>query len=127
MTLGLGMKTSELIWQDSQHQELFKIIEELEVEDSDDPKLIAKLNTYVEQHFSLEEAYMKELNYPGMEKHVLAHNKFIARFNEIVNERPCFNSEFKKNVGAFLKSWLVNHILKIDKEFEEFVLNSQRK
>ena len=68
-------KTSELIWQDTQHQVLFEILELIGQPDSG-PDVVARLQQYTETHFSLEEQYMETLAYPGLQEHRRAHDRF---------------------------------------------------
>ena len=71
-------KTSDIIWQDAQHQVLFEILDLIK-EPGSDRQAICKLEDYTEYHFALEEKYMAELDYPGLEDHVRAHDLFRRR------------------------------------------------
>ena len=68
-------KTSDLIWQDTQHQVLFELIEQIKVVPFD-PEILQRLKLYAEHHFTLEEAYMRVLDYPETDAHVRAHDRF---------------------------------------------------
>lgn len=46
-------KTSDLIWQDTQHQVLFELIERLKAPDAG-ADVFARLTVYAENHFFLE-------------------------------------------------------------------------
>ena len=73
-------KTSELIWQDAQHQVLFQILETIGRPGSG-VDVLQQLHQYTETHFSLEEQYMELLDFPGREAHIQAH-VFTAARNE---------------------------------------------
>ena len=118
-------KTSELIWQDEQHQELFRIIDSLTTEDG--RRALDRLRTYVDHHFSLEEAYMAQLNYPGTEAHIQAHRNFEKTVKDFLADQTFYDENFAKTLSAFATDWLTSHIMGIDKDFEAFVLKSERK
>ena len=118
-------KTSELIWQDAQHQKLFEIIDSLKT--NPERSALDKLTDYVEQHFVLEEEYMAQLNFPGIDKHIQAHRNFEKKIEKMVVEQVIFDDKFASKLSDFLSLWLNNHILTIDKELEDFILKSDQK
>jgi len=118
-------KTSDLIWQDSQHQELFRIIDSLTMPEG--RRALDRLREYVDHHFALEEEYMRELEYPGTEAHIRAHRSFENKVKELLAEQSVYDDKFAKELSEFLTDWLNSHTMGIDKELEAFVLNSGRK
>jgi len=119
-------KTSDLIWQDTQHQELFKLIDLLKSE-SLSSDIFRRLDNYAENHFLLEEEYMSLLNYPDIENHIQAHNSFRKELSELVRTNSELDKETKKSISLFLSEWLTRHILRVDKKLEQFVLESEYK
>ena len=119
-------KTSELIWQDTQHQTLFKLLNELKSETAD-TEIVNKLIEYAENHFQLEEAYMKKLNYPLMKEHIQYHNKFREEFRQMSLSKGALDAKTKELMSIYLTEWLTRHIFGIDKKFEAFVLKSDYK
>lgn len=120
------IKTSDIIWQDTQHQALFRLIDQIK-EDPFDRSVIDKLYTYAEHHFTLEEAYMEALSYPEKEEHIKAHNKFREELNQMRGIPLTMNHEIRDSLSLFLSEWLKRHVLGIDKDFEAFVLKSSCK
>jgi len=122
------VKTSDLIWQDTQHNMLFRLLDAL-CEDPYDPEVITKLKLYAEHHFSLEEAYMEKLDYAGKAGHIAAHNKFREEIKQLEDAQAAngMTPELRAAASRFLSEWLTRHVLGIDKDFEEFVLNSDHK
>jgi len=118
-------KTSELIWQDSQHQELFRIVDSLTTPEG--RKALDRLRAYVDYHFSMEEEYMRELGFPGTEAHVRAHRAFEKKVKELLAEQPVYDDAFARSLSAFLTDWLNKHTMGIDKELEDFVIKSGRR
>jgi len=118
-------KTSDLIWQDAQHQELFRIIDSLTTEDG--RKALDRLKIYVKHHFSLEEEYMRQLNFPGTEAHIKAHRAFDEKVKSLLADQTFYDDKFAEDLTVFLTDWLNNHTMGIDKELEAFVLKSESK
>jgi hemerythrin len=118
-------KTSDILWQDAQHQVLFEILDLIR-DPAADEHIIEHLRDYTENHFSLEEHYMRELDYPGLEAHLSAHNRFRQEIGEILAAGHC-DPQFRVIIGTFLTEWLTRHVFGIDKEFESFLLNADVK
>lgn len=119
-------KTSELIWQDKQHQVLFELIDQINSSNVD-ANVFRQLFEYAENHFSLEEEYMIKLNFPGTEEHIRAHDKFRAELESMMQEFTSYDELFRKALSEFLSEWLKGHIFGIDKKLEEFILKSSYK
>lgn len=122
----LPIKTSELIWQDTQHQTLFRLIEQIKVIPFD-PEIFQQLRLYTEHHFVIEETYMKALDYPGLEEHVNAHNRFREEMTAMIDTDPSISPALQNSLSDFLYKWLKLHVLGIDKALEDFILKSSLK
>lgn len=94
---------------------------------SDSTHVYIRLIQYMEEHFSLEERYMEEINYPHMEAHVRAHNKFRHELNQILTPHTAFDEAIRHSVSLFLREWLMRHVMGIDKDLEQYILNSDIK
>lgn len=117
-------KTSELIWQDAQHQVLFEILERIADPDAG-ADVLQQLWQYTETHFSLEEQYMEQLNYPGMEAHVRAHDQFRDEIRTALNQET--DAQFRELISTYLTEWLKRHVFGTDKLLESFILDSNAK
>ncbi len=120
------IKTSELIWQDTQHQMLFKLIDDIKLEPFDQ-SVLPRLQLYAEHHFCLEEAYMVELDFPDTADHIHAHNRFREELEAIVDSNANINSALQDSLALFLSEWLRLHVMGIDKKLEAFILQSVSK
>ena len=120
------LKTSELIWQDTQLQALFKLIDLIK-EEPFDCEILGKLQLYAEHHFCIEEAYMEALNYPQAATHVKAHNRFREELTSMVQTQNNIDSTLQEPLFLFLSKWLKLHVYGIDKELEAFILASNVK
>ena len=115
-------KTSEIIWQDAQHQVLFGILDLVKAS-SVDNKVLNRLKDYSENHFTLEERYMIELGYPDRDAHIQAHNSFRLEVGQLLEgDEP--DALFSEIIATFLTEWLTRHVFGIDKKLEAFILKS---
>jgi hemerythrin len=126
------MKTSELVWQDTQHQELLALVASLKDSPEIGVEILDKLTDYVTYHFSLEEQYMKVTNFPGSKVHIRAHRNFenkvnILKFSPKIIEHGFRDDEFRHEITEFLNDWLVKHVFGLDKELEKHVMESRIK
>lgn len=119
-------KTSDIIWQDSQHQILFELIDQIK-EVPFDPEIITKLRLYAENHFTLEEIYMEKLNYPEAELHCKAHNRFREELEALAEIEADSTGDIQVAFSNFLYKWLKMHVMGIDKRLEDFVMKSKYK
>ena len=120
------IKTSDLIWQDTQHQMLFKLIDDIKSVPFD-RNVLVRLQLYAEHHFGLEETYMSELDYPGTDAHIKAHDRFREELNAMVDSDVNMNKTLQDSLSLFLSEWLRLHVLGIDKKLEAFILESKVK
>lgn len=119
-------KTSDIIWQDAQHQVLFEILDLIK-EPGSDRLVLEKLRYYTENHFALEEQYMLQLAYPGREEHVEAHNRFRSEIENLLQDHQEHDALFMEIIATFLTEWLTRHVFGIDKKLEDYILNSSSK
>lgn len=119
-------KTSDIIWQDTQHQVLFELIDKIK-EVPFDPEILTRLKLYAEHHFILEETYMVQLDYPHIDAHVEAHNRFRVELAAMLDTDPTMHQALQISLSDFLYKWLKLHVLGIDKKLEEFVMKSSSK
>ena len=116
---------------DGHHQQLFRYIQLLQDranragQAAPDPELAATLvrglSDYTHYHFEAEERLMREHDYPGLEEHLQQHETFRR---DIAAFRDQFGKVSLKMEGmllGYLRDWLVNHILTIDKRFGAYL------
>ena len=116
-------KTSDVLWQDTQHQVLFDLLDEIAEPDSESI-VLEKLSFYAESHFALEEAYMATLHYPGEAEHKQAHDKFREELAQMFDPNQTHDAISRQVISTFLTEWLKRHIFGIDKKLEAFLLES---
>ncbi len=117
--------SSQLIWQETQHQRLFRLLDAL-AGDVEMGKVLTELHRYAEEHFAIEEAYMEVLEFPERAPHFRAHEKFRAELAAI-NASDIKDPVVREITSMFLREWLTRHIYGIDKVLEAFVVESDLK
>jgi hemerythrin len=111
---------------DKQHKGLFKLSNEiyhLVEEGVDDAEhfreLFMALNDYTVEHFIYEEMYMESKEYPELKEHIKQHIKFSETLKELA---VGINKESHiKDIGEFVTTWLVQHVLNEDMKYKEFI------
>ncbi len=114
-------KTSDVLWQDTQHQTLFALLDDIACSDSEQ-HVLEQLSFYAESHFALEEAYMRDLGFHGFELHQAAQNKFRQELGQMLEPGQAHDAISRQIISTFLSEWLKRHIFGIDKELENFLL-----
>jgi hemerythrin len=110
---------------DRQHKKLFEIINELadamRIGQGQEvvSKIVADLLTYTQTHFQEEEALMKKANYPQLAPHQELHKKFVSDIVALQDQAQQGKAANSIQVLNMLRDWLLNHILKTDKQYSE--------
>ncbi|WP_127716322.1 bacteriohemerythrin [Halobacteriovorax sp. HLS] len=90
--------------------------------------IIASFNDlldYTEIHFKDEEEYMKSISYPEYEAHKKIHKNLIQLLNKHGADLR-IGTINKDKVVAFLKNWLVTHIMGVDMKYADHHATSVR-
>jgi hemerythrin len=83
-------------------------------------ELLDELKEYTQLHFATEEKYMKEINYAGLKEQQIAHEQFIKKLDDYNLNTIDDNQDASiRDLLEFLNSWLVNHIINMDKKIGE--------
>lgn len=114
-----------IMFVDSEHETLFHIIKETNdlireefMYDKYDEivRILDKLKEYTIHHFRDEESYMERIGYDGLKAQKNAHQAFVDKLENIsLDEVDENQQEYLIELVDFLLSWLVNHIMKVDK------------
>ena len=114
-----------VIWQDIQHRRIVKIAKELSSSSQIDyNSILAQLRYYIEEHFEIEEQYMRKYCYEKIDLHIEEHNSFIYKLDEITKTNFTGDT-LNANLSSFLNKWFLNHILKVDNELAVFLLKRE--
>lgn len=114
---------------DEQHQELFELVNKLDrfknTKESFLEALI-DLQTYVFNHFSTEEDYMKTTNYPEFDLHKASHDKFVADYKAILKKITVVENlvDLGPELIAFVENWLEIHYTSDDVKLADYLKKS---
>jgi hemerythrin len=115
---------------DNQHKDLVGMINELirgsgkgmAMADVAFVKTLKRAVEYARIHFTTEEKYMRQVNYPDFANHKQEHEAFVV---EVAKQLKAFEED--RNDPAvlidFLKGWLLNHIAVSDKKYVPYLEN----
>lgn len=115
---------------DEQHKQLLTALKDIykAMQDKRDrlalAQIINNLKQYANEHLSIEEACLLENSYPEYEEHVRQHEIFKEKLEKFCED---FNSDkflLHFELAVFLKNWIVNHIMLVDRKYTDF-LNSK--
>ena len=112
---------------DQEHAVLIEYINLLQkaVENESSVKIIGQvlegLTEYTNTHFFVEEEMMKAFEYPDVSKHKQAHEGFCKKLATLIENYEQGDTHISDSVMDFLKEWLTEHILKIDKQLSDFL------
>ena len=124
LTLDIGIDSI-----DSQHRELFNRLDQLlaSIDDgrSNDEviKTLDFLEEYVVKHFNEEEEIQNRINYPLLN---IQHEEFKGNLKEFRNifETQGTSILLAINIQEKLVSWFKNHIMNLDKDLGDFLIEN---
>ncbi len=78
------------------------------------------LTSYVDEHFTNEEAFMESIGYPLLEEHKKVHANFKKSFLELKPQIESGDDAAFRNALSNAFSWLLTHIAKTDRKYADF-------
>lgn len=111
---------------DAEHQRLVDLINqchEAHLGGAPAPAVYQVLNAlvrYAEEHFSHEQRAMDHHRFPERFQHKLEHDRFLEQVFELNRRLADGETEVGEDILAFLRDWLLNHILRTDRKFAGF-------
>ena len=112
---------------DEQHQRLIGLINELfdVMQQKQDKSIIGKtldeLVVYTMYHFQLEEELMAQHGFPGLNRHKAEHANLTK---EVYAYKTRYNNGEQLapvELVSFLKDWVIDHIIGMDKNYSAFL------
>jgi hemerythrin len=83
-------------------------------------QFLNEMTNYALTHFRKEETYMKYFSYPKFEQHRRYHMEYIYKVS-MYNVTFSDTDDFQPyDMMDFLKKWWMEHIQKIDRDYEEY-------
>ena len=84
--------------------------------------ILSDLANYVRVHFTTEEQLLNANGYPDYQAHCQEHARFVQQVREFQNQVSQNRMTISVQVSVFLKDWLINHILKTDQQYSDFLI-----
>ena len=81
---------------------------------------LTKMTLYAINHFSKEEEYMLEYNYPEYSIQKKQHSEFKRKTVDFCMETMAHKETVPAEIFMYLKSWWTNHILKEDMKYKKY-------
>jgi hemerythrin len=116
-----------VVLMDKEHQELVQQINVLfeAVRDKRGKEVyadvVAMLESYVREHFAHEEKLMQEYQFPGFAEHQQEHQNLMAAVQQLTSDHAAKDENAARKLLNFLRIWLLEHIVKVDKEYGSFI------
>ena len=115
---------------DDQHKELIKMINRLDeaVADGSWTKKVVTLSdvllemvAYLDYHFSTEEKYMIEYDYPDYDDHRDAHLTFVRDVTDFTEAFRNGKKGLSVEILDYLKEWYLSHITSVDAKYGSYL------
>jgi hemerythrin len=114
---------------DEQHQQFIEIANDL-LDIAERPHFniltvrlaVTRLGNYGMYHLGTEEQYFVQCNYPEAAEHVVAHERYreaVRKFSERLSDDKADYVALINEAATFSVSWLLGHILNMDKKYVE--------
>ncbi|GAB7024462.1 bacteriohemerythrin [Salidesulfovibrio brasiliensis] len=84
-------------------------------------RLLERMRDYAMEHFTAEEYLMKGVDYPDLEAHKAEHQLFIDQLLSLTADGEEVTPE---EIFAFLREWLVTHIMGTDAKLSPYFKDS---
>ncbi len=116
---------------DDQHKNLIRIINRLDDAVSQGHRskktvpptdVLSEMIDYLEYHFSTEEKYMIEFDYPEYDAHRAEHELFVGKVTTFTEEFRKGKKDLSNDILLFLADWYLNHIKNTDAKFGPFLI-----
>lgn len=85
-------------------------------------RLFAELNAYCNEHFKREEDEMERLGYPEREAHQQEHQQLMQQTATLQSQLESGEDSLSNETFKFLRHWLLDHIVEVDKKFGAYSL-----
>jgi hemerythrin len=112
---------------DDQHKKLIGLVNDLYANMSQGKgkevmqKTLSGLVDYTKTHFASEEEMMTRHKYLGYLNHKSEHDKLAKQASDLLAKLQAGEPIMSVPVMRFLKDWLEQHIMKIDKQYGPFM------
>ena len=119
----VGIKTA-----DEQHKNLIELINTLSIvmQDGESNDVVAmhlmNLIDSTDKHFKYEEQLFQLYDYPEAVEHKQQHDELLGQLRELYRRVVAGTSMLSIEIMAFLKGWLIEHIVVDDQQYSEYLI-----
>jgi hemerythrin len=114
---------------DEQHKELVDLVNDMFHHSTGNDKeereyfnlVIQKAVKYIKIHFATEEKIMRAIKYPGFAEHKMAHDLFVLKVIENIENYEIEKHHTLYSFTKFLKDWVLSHIAVMDKQYFTYI------
>jgi hemerythrin len=112
---------------DDQHKKLFGLVNDLHDSMTQGTgkevmqKTLSGLVDYTKTHFAAEEAVMTRHKYLAYLSHKAEHDRLTKQASDLLAKLQAGEPIMSVHVMRFLKDWLEQHIMKLDKQYAPFM------
>jgi hemerythrin-like metal-binding protein len=83
-------------------------------------EVLLELNSYVSEHFLLEEQLLEENNYASLVDHSRKHTEYSERVTDFCLKTVEKNKNVPEELVNYLGEWWIGHILHEDMKYKSF-------
>lgn len=85
--------------------------------------VLGELADYTHTHFAAEERLMRQVEYPDLERHLTVHKGLLKKVDTLRAEAEAATtgSAAAMRTLEFLKTWLVEHIMRVDHRYGDYM------
>jgi len=118
---------------DAQHKKWIAIINELHnsIMEGDSlaslEKTVKEVEEYTFFHFREEEKLLEKVNYPELSRHSRVHFSFRQEIIRVKSAILSGEVVLRTQVMSVLKNWLLDHIMKEDMKYADFIRERSKK
>jgi len=98
------------------------LLEEKDVQQSAQ-EIITEIIQYTQGHFTNEELLMNKINYPYAKNHSDVHRMIVRQLSHKIT--VCSDKEILRWITTDMSTWLVEHIVEMDKPLHKYILKNK--
>jgi hemerythrin len=85
-------------------------------------RLLRGVLEYTRTHFETEERWMRQYSYPGLAAQLAQHARFVEKAQNVTDRFVRGELVLSLELTGFLRDWLSQHILGMDREMGRFLV-----
>ncbi|MEI6559059.1 MAG: hemerythrin family protein [Rhodospirillaceae bacterium] len=82
--------------------------------------MVLEFCNYCDDHFVMEEEFMRDINYPNRAEHKRDHDQMLTDLDKIMGKVRS-NLDASAVMAEFIFRWTANHVLVIERQLADFV------